>query len=94
MRRTSTDPQRGLNRCLVLIETELRDLANAVEAIERGPELHRCLLEQHEEQISGLKSDLVDVLHKNATLDKDKTGLEDRRSAISKTIFNACLQIR
>ena len=83
MRTTSTDPQRGLNRRLVLIETELRDIANAVEAIERGPEFDRCLLEQHEEQISGLKSKLIDVSCNIATLDKDETGLEDRRCAIS-----------
>ena len=43
--RTSTDPQRGLHRHLALIETELRDIANTVDAIERGPELDRCLLE-------------------------------------------------
>ena len=85
-RRTPTDPQRGLNRRLVLTETELRDIANAVEAmIERGPELDRCLLEQHEEQISGLKSELIDVSRKIATLDKDKFGnrLEDRRSGVT-----------
>ena len=94
MRRTSTDPQKDLSRRLVLIETEMRDIANAVGAIGRGPELDRCLLEQHEEQISGLKSELTDISRDIATLDKDETGLEDRRSAISKTIFNTCLQFR
>ena len=64
--------------CLVLIETELCHIANAIEAIERGPELDCCLLEQHEEQISGPKSELIDVSHNIATLDKNETDLEDR----------------
>ena len=78
---------------LTFIETELRDIANAVEAIERGPKLDRCLFEQHDEQISGLKSELTDVSRIVATLEEDKTGLKDRRTAISKTIFNMCLRI-
>ena len=53
--------QKGLHGCLTFIETELRDIANAVEAMERGPELDCCLLEQHDEQNSGLKSELIDV---------------------------------
>ena len=89
------DPiQKGLNRRQTLLDTELRDIAGAVEAMEKGPELHRCLLEQHEEQISGLKSELTDVSRIIATLEEDKTGLKDRRTAISKAIFNTCLQIR
>ena len=52
-------------------------VSNAIKAIERGPESDRCLLEQHEEQISGLKSGLKDVLQKIATLNEDETGLED-----------------
>ena len=45
--REPTDPQqRGLHRHLALIETKLRDVANAVEAMEPGPELDCCLLEQ------------------------------------------------
>ena len=56
--------------------------------------MDRCLLDQHEEQISGLKSELTDVSCNIATLKEDETSLKDRRSAISKTIFNTCLQIR
>ena len=94
-RREPTHPQRrGLQRRLTLIEPELCDVSNTVEAIKPGPELGRCLLEQHEEQISGVKSELADVAHNIATLDEDETGLEERRFVISKAIFNTCLQIR
>ena len=90
-----TDPlQKGLHKRLIFKETKLRDIASTVEAIERGPELDRCLLKQHEEQISGLKSELTDVLHNIATLEEDETGLKDRRLAISQTIFNNCLRIQ
>ena len=90
-----TDPQqRGLHRHLTFIEIELCDVSKAVEALKPGPELDCCLFEQQEEQISSLKNELADVSHNIATLDKDETGLEDRRSAISKAIFNTRLQIR
>ena len=90
-----TDPQqRGLYRRLTLIETELCDDSNAIQAMQPGPELDCCRLEQHEEQICGLKSELADVSHNMATLDKDDTGLADRKSAILKAIFNMHLQIR
>ena len=46
--------QKGLHRHLVLIETEVCAVSNTVEAMEPGPELDHCLLEQHEEQISSL----------------------------------------
>ena len=78
--------QKGLHVRLTFIDTELRDIASAVETIERGPELDHFLLEQHEEQLSGLKSELSDVSRKIATLEEDETGLKDRRSAISKTM--------
>ena len=71
----------------------MRDVSNAVEAMKPGPQLDRCLLEQHEKQIRSLKSKLADVLHKIATLDEDDTGLADRRFAISTAIFNTYLQI-
>ena len=72
-RKESRDPQqKGLHRCLPLIETELRDVSNAVEAIIPGPELDHCLLEQHQEQISGVKSEVADVLHNIPTLDRMK----------------------
>ena len=58
------------------MDTELRDIASAVEAIERGLELDCCLPEQHQEQISGLRSELTDVLHDIATLEEDETGLK------------------
>ena len=35
--------QKGLHGRLTFIETELRDVSNAVEAMEPGPELDRCL---------------------------------------------------
>ena len=61
-RKQLTDPQqRGLHSHLALIETELRDVFNATKAMKSGPELDRCLLKQHEEQISGLKSELTEV---------------------------------
>ena len=38
-----TDPQqKGLHRHLALIETDLHDVSNAVEAMEPGPEMDRC----------------------------------------------------
>ena len=78
----------------MLTETELHDVANAVDAMEPGPELDCCLLEQREEQISGLKSELADVSHNIVALDKNDISLADRRSAISKAIFRTCLQFR
>ena len=94
VRREPTDSQqRGQHKRLMLIETELRDVSNSVEAMKMGPELDHFLLEQNEEQVSSLKRELADVSHDIATLDKDETGLAERRSAISKVIFNTCLQI-
>ena len=78
----------------ILIEREMCDVANAVEAMEPGPELDRSLLEQHEEQISGLKTKLADVSHNIAIFDGDETSLADRRSSILKAIFSTCLQIQ
>ena len=58
VQREPTDPRRrGLHKRLTLIETELLDVSNAFEAMKPGPELDRCLLKQHEEQISGHKSE-------------------------------------
>ena len=94
-RKEPRDPQqKGVLRHLALIQTKMCVVSNAVEAIEPGPQLDHCLLEQHEEQISSLKSELADVLHNIATLDEDETGLEDRKSVISKVIFNMRLQIQ
>ena len=86
--------QKGLLRRLALIETELCDVSNAPEALEPGPELDCCLLKQHEEQISGLKSELAAVLHNIITLKEDNSSLTERRSAISKIIFSTRLQIQ
>ena len=88
------DPQqRGLPSHLALIETELCDVSNPIETIEQGPEVDHCLLEHHKEQVSGLKSELTDVLHNIVTLDDDKFGLAGRISTISKAIFNMHLQM-
>ena len=59
-----------------------------------GPELDHCLLQQHEEQISGLKHDLTNVSPTIVTLDYDNTGLANRRYTISKVIFDMHLQIQ
>ena len=56
--------------------------------------MDRCLLDQHEQRINRLDSELTDVSHIIATLEEDETGLKDRKTAISKAIFNTCLQIR
>ena len=94
MKRTKDPQQKGVHRRLALIETELRDGFNAVEAMKQGPKLDYCLLEQHEEQVSGLKSKLADALHNIATLDMDETGLADRRAEILKVFFNRNLEIQ
>ena len=78
----------------MLIETELFDISNTVEAMEPAPELYCCLLKQHEEQITGLKSEVADILHNIVTLNEDNTGVADRRFATSKAIFSTHLQIQ
>ena len=85
--------QSGQHRHLTLIETELCGVSNTVQAMEPGPELDHCLLEQHEGQINGVKSELADISHSIVTLDEDDIGLEDRTFLIWKAIFNSHLQI-
>ena len=77
----------------MLIKTELGDVSNIINTMLPGPELGRCLVEQYEEQISGLKRELVDVSHNIAMLGEDKTSLENRKFAISKMNFNTHPQI-
>ena len=90
------DPQeRGLHRHLVLIEAELQDVSNTVEAMAPGSDLDHCLLEQHQHQQhqelnSGLTSDLMDVSHSIVTLDNDNSDQADKTSTISKVISNSC----
>ena len=88
-----TDPKlRSLHRHLVIIEVELRDVSNTVKAMAPGPDLDRCLLKQHEEQIRGLKIDLTDVSHNIIILNEDDYVLAGKRSTVSKAIFNTHLQ--
>ena len=58
-----------------------------------GPELDRCLVEHHKEQISGLKNEVTEVSHNIVTTHEDNSGRADKRSAISKAIFSTHLQI-
>ena len=78
----------------MLIEAELQDITNPVEAMEPRLKLDHCLLEEYEEQISGLKSNLTDVSHSIINFNNDNSGLANKTSAISKVIFNTCLQIQ
>ena len=95
MRKKPTDSQqKGLHRCWALVEAELRDVTNAIEAIEPGPHMDRCLLKQHKEQISSLKSELTAVLHKIGILDEENSSLVDKRSVILKVTSSTRLQIR
>ena len=88
-----TDPQpRGLHRCLALI-IELRDISEAVETLAADPGLYHCLLKQYEEQISSLKLDFMEVSHRILMIDDGNPSLADKRSVISKAIFNTHLQI-
>ena len=47
----------------MLIKTELLDVSNSIEAVKLDPESDRCLLEQHEEQISSLESEVTEASH-------------------------------
>ena len=79
---------------MAFIEAELHDVSNAIEAIELGPELDHWLLEQHKEQISGLKTELTDIWHNIVTLDEDYFGVADKTSVIIKAIFSTRLQFQ
>ena len=95
VRKQPTDrQQKSLHRDLVLIKTEMRNVANTVEVLELGSELDVCLLKQHEEQISSIKGKLANISHNIVTLDKEYIGMVDRRFAIWKAIFSTHLQIR
>ena len=88
------DPKRSLQRRLLHLEGNLRNVSDTVSAIENKPEVDRCLLEQYDEQQNGFKLELYDISRSILSIDGDVSELSDHEAMISKAIFGICLKIR
>ena len=60
-----------LRECMEWIERCLNETASLVEGITPMPNMDRCLLEHHNELISGLKQELLEVSHNISSIDGD-----------------------
>ena len=62
--------------------------------VKSSPNMDRCLLEQLEEQLGGLKLELSDVSRSILALTEDTTVQTEEETRTSRGIFKACLYIR
>ena len=85
------DPQQHLHRRLQHVERNLQKVADAVSSAADQPEVDHCLLEQLDEQVSGLKLEGVNVSCNIVSLDRDVSELTDYETSISQSILiHAC----
>ena len=88
------DPRDHLKKRLEHLERNLRTVAAAVSSAMEASDVHRCLLEQYDEQLSGFKLEVFDITRSMLSLAGDVSELSEYETRISKSIFNTCLQIR
>ena len=88
------DPRRHWYKHMARIEQNLREVADAIEAMETTPATDCCLMQQHDEQVNCIKMELIDISHQIASIDEDTSDLEHLEKRISKTIFRTSLQAR
>ena len=82
-----------LHKRLANIERSIQRVNARIEPITPGPDVDRYLLEQYEDQMSGLKLKLFDVSRSIVAM-KDSADLLDEEARMSNGIFNVCLKIR
>jgi hypothetical protein len=89
-----SNPKQHLTRRLSRLERDLKLIVTTVDTITPGSEVDTCMLQQYEEQLSGLKAELARISTDILMLDEEDAGLSDRESALSKSHFEVCLKIR
>ena len=87
MLRSQQHPGRRLQR----VEHNLGKIATAVSSAAEQADMDRCLLEQSDEQVSGVKLEVFDVSCSILSLDGDVSELIDYEASILQTVFNICL---
>ena len=75
-----------MNKRLVHVGRSLAEIDSIIRPMTSGPDLDRCLLEQLEEQLNGLKLELFDISRSILALDIDTTELTSEETMISKGI--------
>ena len=89
-----SNPKQHHTRRLSHLERDLKLVVTTVDTITPGSEVDTCMLQQYEEQLSGLKAELARISSDILMLDEEDAGLSDRESALSKSHFEVCLKIR
>ena len=87
--KSNSDPRQSL----LQLEGNLQKVAT-VSAIADEAKVDQCLLEQYDEQLSGFKLELSNMLRCVLSMDSDDSRLSDNEARILNAIFNVCLKIR
>ena len=91
---TDSNPNRTLTRCLNRIEKNLKAIMDEVDALATGPDTDTCILRQYEDQMGGLKAELVHVSTDLLALEEEDDDLSKKESTLSKTRFDVCLKLK
>ena len=65
-----------------------------VDALATGPDTDTCILRQYEDQLGGLKAELVRVSTDLLALEEEDDDLSKKESTLSKTRFDVCLKLK
>ena len=91
---SSLDPRVRLTKRLRRLDRDLELVTSAVESIGPGSVVDVPLLSQYQEQLSGIKAELVSISNETLSLDSDDEGLSERETKLSKIVFDVSLKIK
>ena len=73
---------------------KLRVVISTTAPMVRGPSLDRCWLQQYEEQVASLKTELSDISRYIVSLREGDADLSTRETNLDKALFHVCLKIK
>ena len=82
------DPHRCLHKRLGRLENDLQLVASGVESISSDSEVDTYLLRQYEEQLSGIKTELMSISHDILALDHEQD------TKLNQAVFDVRLRIK